>query len=191
VDLIAATTCRRAGRRFLNGREKSLLIPVFGFTLPYEEIWLGRNDMLWGGPDCSITPGTIPIFAVNVWKSDFSIATYTEKWIFVHEMTHVWQSYHGNNNVWCAVKLWWKYSDYAGAYDYNLDDNEGLRDYNMEQQASIVADYWFVTENKTPKNNRGMRSTFRAYEPLIAQLQASGPPRDPKGARKSAPDLQN
>jgi hypothetical protein len=36
--------------RELADSEKALLRPVFGLTLFYDDLWIGRNDMLWGGP---------------------------------------------------------------------------------------------------------------------------------------------
>lgn len=170
------------GYRQLTKGEKDMLQPVFAETLPYDKIIVGVNAMLWGGRDNSITPGIVPMFAVTVWRPDFSVASDDDKWTFIHELTHVWQTYHGNNNVSCALKIYLSNSNYDDAYSYNLDDNGRLTGYNMEQQASIVADFWFMTKGQTPKYNKETSAEasaeLRAYWPFIAQLKLSGPPRD-------------
>lgn len=57
--------------------------------------------------------------------------------LFIHEMMHVWQYQKGY-----AVKLRglfsWAANDH---YDLNL---QSFSSYSMEQQASIVADYWLL-----------------------------------------------
>jgi hypothetical protein len=109
---------------------------------------------------------------------DFTAASYDIRWIFIHEMTHVWQTYHGNSNAWCAIKIWWHYDNYEDSYAYDLSARSHLGDFNMEQQASIVPDYWYVKNGKTPKLNKGTLSKISDYEPFIREVQGSGPPRD-------------
>ena len=83
--------------------------------------------------------------AKSVWCTDFSIASVSDddRGTFIHECVHVWQFYHGITKL-SAVKLFfWYRSDYfPKAYRYDLWDNDDLTDYNMEQQASIVAEYF-------------------------------------------------
>jgi len=66
--------------------------------------------------------------------------------LFIHEMTHVWQ--HQNkvlNPVLSFVGLNLSHKfNYTAAYDYTLDPKKDLLDYNMEQQASIVQDYFLL-----------------------------------------------
>lgn len=117
--------------------------------------------------------------ARTIWRADYSSASDNIKWIFVHEMVHVWQSTHGQNNIVNGIKIWHKFDDYDDAYNYNLDDSNSLYGHNMEQQASIIPDYWFVLRNLTPKYNRGMRAQLKDYSPFIVQLRSAGPPRLP------------
>jgi hypothetical protein len=37
--------------------------------------------------------------AVSIWTFDFGAAPADDKWIFIHEMTHAWQWYHGPDMV--------------------------------------------------------------------------------------------
>jgi hypothetical protein len=164
--------------RMLKEAEKAILRPVFGNTLPYDDQQVAANTREWGGSNNSITPNYLPLFALSIWRFDFSRASPEDKWIFVHEMTHAWQWYHGHNNVTAAICLFTKYgSDYdPGAYYYNFDDGASLFDFNFEQQASIVADYWYVTQGKTPKYVKGMRANRATYEQYMAQIWGGGPP---------------
>jgi hypothetical protein len=162
--------------RMLTRGEKALLHPIFAETLPYDDQQIGDNYREWGGHTNSITPNYMPRLAVSIWTYDFSSASNSDKWIFIHEMTHAWQWYHGRNNILSAIKLQLRYKDYEDAYDYNLDDSDKLSDYNFEQQASMVADYWYLTQNLVAQNNKGMRATLVAYKPFIHQLWSSGPP---------------
>ena len=78
-------------RRLTSG-EKALLRPIYGATLPYDDQWIGRNDAEWGGRTNSITLATVPRMAVTIWALDYSASSVSkdDKWIFVHEMGHVW-----------------------------------------------------------------------------------------------------
>jgi len=60
-----------------------------------------------------------------------------DKWVFIHELGHVWQHQHGQ---W--VRLRGAFS-WAAKYTYDLDKAK-LTDYSLEQQASIIADYWIL-----------------------------------------------
>ncbi|MGV3344240.1 hypothetical protein ACGVWS_00320 [Enterobacteriaceae bacterium LUAb1] len=54
----------------------------------------------------------------------------------IHEMTHVWQYQLGLNVKFSGVVSW------AANYGYSLPNHRLFSDYSMEQQASIVADYF-------------------------------------------------
>lgn len=57
--------------------------------------------------------------------------------LFMHEMMHVWQHQRG---MWVRTRgLISRFADYT----YDLDKNK-LLDYSLEQQASIVSDYWLL-----------------------------------------------
>jgi len=98
--------------RLLTSGEKALLRPIFGPTLPYDGQQISKNYREWGGATNSITPGPIPWMAPTIWAEDYSASGVPEedRGIFVHEMTHVWQWYHGENNILNAVKtgIWYE-----------------------------------------------------------------------------------
>jgi len=55
----------------------------------------------------------------------------------MHEMGHVWQHQHGQ---WVRTRGLFSW---AADYFYQLD-KEKIMDYSLEQQASILADYWVL-----------------------------------------------
>jgi len=72
--------------------------------------------------------------------ADYSKASVSigQKHLFIHELGHVWQHQTGR---W--VRLRGSFS-WAADYTYRLD-KEKLTDYTLEQQASIIADYWLLS----------------------------------------------
>jgi hypothetical protein len=76
-------------------------------------------------------------------------------WVFLHEHVHVW---HNQN---CAVRehtifnaiadgLSGEKHNEAMPYTYTLDAKKDLSDYNHEQQASIIADYYRINDGQHP-----------------------------------------
>ena len=163
--------------RTLTMGEVALLRPIFGATLPYPTQVLDTNDGNWGGADNSITPFDIPHMSNQLWTTDFSGASVPDesKWTFVHEMTHVWQYYHGVYKLAQFVGLVIVNKDYDDVYYYDLGQSYDLDSYNLEQQASIVADYYFITKGLSPKYNRGSAKERATYYHYIAQVQSSDP----------------
>src|SRR5262249_37433737 len=149
-------------------------------TLPYKDLAVARNNDDYGGEDNSFTPGYIPNMARTIWRQDYSVEPDDIKWIFIHEMTHVWQSYHNQHNIINGIKLYIKHrGNYDAAYYYDLDHSGSLYDYNMEQQAYIIPDWWLVPRGGVPKYNARTRKVAPAYLPFYLQLLASGAPTPP------------
>jgi len=74
---------------------------------------------------------------------DFSKAKAGIRAHFVHEMTHVWQHQNGVNVVLEKVLMFFRYGAFGG-YEYELVPGKGFREYNIEQQACIVADAYLA-----------------------------------------------
>lgn len=154
----------RLGRksRLLSGPEKAIATTVFGLTLPdWNRILiddgLGYDDRpytLDGPPGFYILhvgPVCYPNCASTiVWMGSRIDAT------FVHEMTHVWQYAHNS-----FVKLSSLWGQTVGdGYSYTLGSDWDA--YNVEQQASIVED-WYVG---------GMLTTASAFPYIRDTLRA-------------------
>jgi hypothetical protein len=133
-----------------------------------------RNDSNFGGEDNSFTPGYFPNMSRNQWSFDYSLTYPTKAAVFVHEMVHVWQSGHGGHNVRSGIWLRVTHRDYEKAYKYNLDSSALFSNFNMEQQAAIIEDYYLVSKNRVPDNNVGPRRLVEHYAPYVAQLKNAG-----------------
>jgi hypothetical protein len=169
--------------RPLTAGEKQLLFPIFGNTIDYNNQSVGQNFGNTGGEYNSFTPGYVPNMSTHIWSWDYSTASDADAAVFVHEMVHVWQSGHGSHNILRGLYLWMRYDhitgDYDHAYDYNLDSSTSLGDFNMEQQAQIIQDYYRVSKGRSPERNGGSRKSAGDYLPYVAQLKAAGPFRWP------------
>lgn len=80
------------------------------------------------------------------------------KWL-IHELTHIAQMEHAGSQY--LVEAF--YAQATEGYEYTPGEKLHMRDYNREQQASIVADYYI-------KHASGISTA--AYEPYIAELRA-------------------
>lgn len=92
--------------------------------------------------------------------TDFSLAPPAHQAHFIHEMAHVWQ----------AQKRGWWYLLLVGPfqrkYSYTLIPGKTLTDYNIEQQAEIVAHAFMLRQGwKVPKHS-GSLSTLEALLPF-------------------------
>ncbi len=166
--------------RLMTDEEIKMVRDIFGDSLPYSRI---RCHRMVG--TTSITPIGNPYFSDNRYCADFSNPPGTEEqrdlaqWVFVHELTHVWQHYHGINvirHALCISKLPIKYDD---AYNYFLIKDKPFLSYNIEQQASIVADYWALFHGNDSYYNRDPGPRPSDYVNVIKAIKQSGPPRVP------------
>ena len=146
-------------RRELTIAEWDLGWEVFWDTIPYERVFIGDKFGFGGRAwmEC-IAPGFFMdnIYILHLGELGFQDATSDAriygpefkkqvKHTFIHELTHVWQSHKKKQWVFtrsvfsqaCEVLAG---NEYSKAYEYKSDLK--WNDYNVEQQASIVED-WF------------------------------------------------
>jgi hypothetical protein len=157
--------------------ELQVLDFVFSDTVDFERHEITTNDANIGGVDNSVTYGDTPHYSNHIWCADFS-APGAETWIFVHEFGHVWQYYYGvkpiNGWIYGVIKHG---SDYEKNYPYDLTSSTRFKDYNIEQQASIVADYWAVSNSKPARHCVNPRSPQDSdYWNLMLQVQQAEKP---------------
>lgn len=75
----------------------------------------------------------------------------------IHELAHVWQTQSG---VWLKVRR--IFVD-GGDYDYGaINANAALGDYKVEEQASIVADYYRLLRGLQPQHGSGPVASYAA-----------------------------
>lgn len=94
--------------------------------------------------DTAVTPNGEMYFNPKHFKENFATSGYSDRRWFMHEMVHVWQyqlDYPVRGRGMFRSGL---------SYDYTLAENKRLRDFNMEAQGDLLADYWALKTYGTP-----------------------------------------
>jgi hypothetical protein len=193
--------------RGLTAGEISLLQSVYASTLPLSTQQITNNWICFPF-DCSnsYTPGGTPHYSCQIWCADFSGIDLTNKtkdsngwvnsdkvWTFVHEFGHVWQSTYGPSAWQGALALWLSNNctGYEKLYAYDLTMSTSLFDYNIEQAASIFADYWSLSNGVTLSNGKNTlycnnsNPQVSSYSGFISQMQNPPPPPVPQNVEPS------
>ena len=165
--------------RSLSTGEIALIRPLFKSSLAYHRVRCDINTANVGGAGNSITPAGVAHFSSYIYNNDFSGEGPDYKWVFVHEMTHVWQWQNCIQPVWGAVAAFIEtLGNYPKAYAYTLNVSKSFRDYNIEQQGAIVADYWAVSSALLKAQcNSNSKTSVADYTQLMAEIQAARPPK--------------
>lgn len=124
--------------------EIALAHSVFGDRIDYGRVTISDGKFF---PFHSAGTGMAPngkLYMYGCYSPDYSIGDAHRRAFFIHEMTHVWQY---QNKILDPLKegihLMLKHKfNYEAAYPYHLEAQKKLTDYNMEQQASIVEDFF-------------------------------------------------
>ncbi|MFZ4835366.1 type IV secretion protein Rhs [Rouxiella sp. Mn2063] len=130
-------------RRMTSG-EIALTQTLYSNQIAYSKVWIHCDSYLPLGlqaKNVAMTPNGEVYFREGYYYADFSAdnVSIDSKHIFLHELCHVWQYQHG-----MMVKLRGLFS-WAVDYHYDLAKTR-LSCYSMEQQASIVSDYYILRD---------------------------------------------
>ena len=122
-------------RRPLTRGERELCRSVFGDAVDPDRTGVAHRKWAFFQPaNVAMAPtGTIHFNpAGEGYREDFSAASLTSQGLFIHEMTHVWQTQ--------ARGRWWLplMRHPFCRYDYRLVPSRPFHDYGIEQQAEIV-----------------------------------------------------
>ncbi|EMB4325234.1 type IV secretion protein Rhs [Pluralibacter gergoviae] len=135
---------KEGGARLLTIGEISLAATLFKYSIRYNTVWVHLDSYLpfnTQNPKQAMSPNGEMWYREPRYEDDFSMPIYSGRpnaqHLFLHEMMHVWQHQRG-----MAVRLRGLMS-WAADYTYSLD-KKNLLDYGLEQQASIVSDYWLL-----------------------------------------------
>ncbi len=138
--------------------------PIFDNTIDYRRVRI--DEQAWLGPKqyhfCYVSFHTI-----NSWgqmRDD----------ILIHELVHVWQ-YERYGAVYIAKALlaqWEEGYDYGGWMNLDKVKNESgkLADFNFEQQADIVMDYYRLQTGRSARWGNATLSDISEYEYFVDQL---------------------
>lgn len=164
--------------RLLTNGEISWARMVFQSTLPYNQIYItdmiGAQNRAFTVPAPSagqvaastiatslfgplatpfITAARSAFYLINFGSSGYANAgSLANLPTFIHELTHVWQSYHQMfPNGYIFDSLWHQAVSGSDSYRYNL--GQAWNSYNVEQQASIVGD-WFSMDRMSSSSPR-------------------------------------
>jgi hypothetical protein len=173
--------------RKLTPGERAMLEPLFHASLRYDDIHVIDAKFLLQPSDVYMTPHGNIYAPGELYEADFSAPTVGvgRAAVFVHEITHVWQFENGMDLVAQGLAtLAAANGAYERAYPYTLERGRDLVDYGMEQQASIVEDYFAMTvQHRAPQRIENPPSAPR--EELYAAVLANFL-RDPRYAHGMA-----
>ncbi len=175
--------------RKLTSGEIDLARGVFGSAVDYATVTITADKFMGFHPEGTAMAPDGNLYMHGCYKDDYSSGGTYHQALFIHEMTHVWQF---QNKVLQpvaeAVKLNLKLKfDYAAAYPYTLDAKKDLLAYNMEQQASIVQDYFsMITDGYSSlfencRNNCGDAEKLDLYGKVLGNFL-----KDPSYAKNDA-----
>lgn len=136
------TEIKEGTLRRLTLGEIAMARQVFGNKIVYSRVWVHCDSYFPFGlqsPDYAMAPNGELWFRKERYSSDFSENSVSDerKHVFIHELAHVWQHQHGQ---WVRMRGLFSW---AANYYYKLDKGK-LTDYSLEQQSSIIADYWLI-----------------------------------------------
>ena len=153
--------------RPLTGAEKKVASSVFGRSINLNTVKVTNTLGLAGRPWTTNSP---PLYTINVGKKGYKSLLDGDglKRLLIHELTHVWQGQHGvrfmsNSAYHQALSAIHNGGSTGGAYNYQ--PGKQWSQYNVEQQASIVEDWFQGGMKKTDPMYPYIRYNVRPGKP--------------------------
>lgn len=149
--------------RRLTEREVELARSIFGETIDYQKVRVDEHSFI----GCrQFRFAYVGFHFVNCWGK-------LSEPHFIHEMAHVWQ-FQRLGSVYIPRALWAQRT--AQGYDYGgiaalqkaIEQGKTLTDFNYEQQADIVADYFCLKNGWNPSWCPRNRDYLPVFEAVIA-----------------------
>lgn len=153
--------------RPLTPEEIAEMRKIFGDSVDYSKVRIvtGDNMGLWGkiltSGGAAVTWGKTIYFPNSGGKSQYSFDT--KAYWLAHEMTHEYQ-YQKYGWGYAASSVWGQLRHGDSFYEYQLEAGKGFRDYNVEQQADLVAHYYQILN--------GTRSATAEETAIYAEIMA-------------------
>ena len=134
---------------------------IFGSAITFERVLVHRGKYIFFQPSHkAMTPNGEIYFPEAVYKPDFSQNVPDMSWM-IHELTHVWQYQTGVD-----VRL---AAPFSTNYEYGkLDATVKFSEFNIEQQAAIVTDYFLKTNGYTAQYGTGSLDDYKAVIPFTS-----------------------
>lgn len=156
-------------QRPLTAAEFDLAFTVFGRSLPYAAVRVGDQTMPGGTRWAECTWNCR--YVLHLGPAGYADAT-ADAAVLVHELVHVWQGYHGvipwaymARSLWCQLVARARHGDRGAAYRYQ----PGLpwNCYNVEQQASLVEDWYAYGMSEEDPRYGYVRDEIRRPVPSV------------------------
>jgi hypothetical protein len=164
---------------------------MFGPSITVDSIKVSDQRVLGPLQDVPVTPSGQTIFwptdlAGRAYSNDFSTSDIPTQALFLHEVTHIWQSQHDVNVSGLGIVLQFK-DRMLGESAYSLAGataGTAWSDLNIEQQGEVVANIWLMQHNRIPTNgnlslenlqNIFGSSPFHNERPIEPAQSDSGP----------------
>ena len=135
------------GSRPLTPGEVALARAVFGDTIDYSKVRMVRRKWwLFHPRNAAMAPtGNIHFHPhSDLWSEDFSAEPLHRQGLFIHEMTHVWQTQKRGRFYLPLMR------HPFCRYRYELKPGWSFEDYGLEQQAEIVRHRFLADRGRTP-----------------------------------------
>jgi hypothetical protein len=176
--------------RPLTAAETALARRVFGAAIDYDRVTISDGPFLPGHRRGTGMAPNGRLYMYGCYHDDYAAGSSLTQSHFIHEMAHVWQY---QNRILDPIadffKLGLRYKfDYNAAYRYELSAAKDLLDYNMEQQATIVQDYFLRqvcgadADTRLCQNQGGCAANTDLMKTVLARFIA-----DPGYGRKEPP----
>ena len=171
--------------RLLTGGEIALAKIVFQTTLPYNQITISDSiglgnraftvPMFNQGQGAAMAIGTLLLgplatpfvlmrpssYLINFGASGFANAiSSTNVATFIHELTHVWQAYQQAFTYGYIFNSIW-HQAISGSNAYSYTPGQNWNSYNVEQQASLVQDWFSSGMSSSNPRFTYIRNTIR------------------------------
>jgi len=162
--------------RSLTAGEIAMATQVFKDAIDYSKVRVHAETYIpFQDEDTAVTPNGEIYFHPKRFKDDFSQEANSEKHWLIHEMTHVWQyqlGYPVAGRGFFRVGL---------SYEYDLAEDKLLKDYNMEAQGDLIADYFALKFLKDAgamkRNQQRYAGDLPLYEKVLRVFLSD--PKDP------------
>ena len=167
--------------RALTLAEIALAKKVFGASIDYTTVKVYDRKYMPLQPNHSGMTPNGKIYVAGVYRSDYCSALPDLQGFFIHEMVHVYQyQLKILKPILAAIGESFKHGfNYNKAYQYTLDAKKGLLDYDIEQQAQIIEDYFRIYHLHLPpipgflQNTLIDSKTQRLFHKVLAKFLAN------------------
>ena len=130
-------------KRILSHAEVGLVKRIFKSSINCSSVHIyNKKWTIFQAGDRAMTPRGEIYAPDEIYSEDYGSfgSRPDDKHLFIHEMVHVWQwQQRILDPIRSAINL---SANGKFSYNYKLDGRKDLLDYNMEQQADIIADYF-------------------------------------------------